>query len=239
MSTLDDVPPSSSSENRYRWLSAGILVLAAVLTLGLLLGAWMAGGPRESAARRPAARSVDVGFAQDMQTHHAQAVRMSVMARENTNDRDVKTLSLDVLLTQQQQIGQMFAWLDRWGLPQASARPMAWMDGPAAPEGGHGIGAGGHTSGGQGTARGGQPMMGMASKEDLQRLANARGERAERLYLQLMIPHHRGAVQMARYALEEAEQPQVRAMARKIASAQRAEIRLLRSMLAQRGGRPA
>jgi hypothetical protein len=76
----------------------------------------------------------------------------------------------------------------------------------------------------------------LAAEVEGDMLGTARGQRAERLYLQLMVPHHRGGMQMARAALADAEQPRVRALARKISNAQAAEIRLLRSMLAERGG---
>ena len=240
----DEQRTHMSGGARSRWWAAGVLMLATVLTAGMLTGAWLAGddagpGSRSASAGAgvPAEESVDAGFARDMQAHHAQAVRMSLMVRDATTDVEVRRLALDVLLTQQQQLGQMFAWLEGWGLSQVSASPMSWMTNDAAADGttpGHDM-AGMDDAGGAGGA-GMTAMPGMASDADLRRLESARGKAAERLYLQLMVPHHRGAVQMARAALADAEQPAVRSMARKIATAQAAEIRLLRSMLAERGG---
>lgn len=122
----------------------------------------------------------------------------------------------------------MFGWLASWGVPQTSpGPPMQWM--LSEP------GGGGMSHGGMST-NDGSSMPGMASKEDLQRLARAEGGEAERLYLQLMIPHHRAGVAMAGYAVARAQEPQVRQLARSIVASQTSEIRVLRSMLAARGG---
>ena len=231
----------SDHELRARWWAAGIMASAALVALGLVVGAWATQPVTTSPATAPSDGSVDAGFAQDMQRHHAQAVRMSVAVRDATNDGAVRTLALDIMLTQQQQIGQMFAWLEQWRLPQVSGMPMSWMEHqPAnAPEG-HTMtgmsGMGGESTGGANTGSGAMVMPGMASDDDLRRLEAASGEKAERLYLQLMIPHHQGGVAMARYAADQAGSPQVRALARKIVTSQRAEVGLLRSMLDERGG---
>ena len=47
-------------------------------------------------------------------------VAMSVLALERSNDEQVRTLARDILLTQQQQVGQMHAWLQAWSLPQTT-----------------------------------------------------------------------------------------------------------------------
>ncbi|MEV4010737.1 DUF305 domain-containing protein [Nonomuraea angiospora] len=61
--------------------------------------------------RPPADASVEAGFARDMQAHHAQAVQMTLIVRDRISDREVRTLAYDIATTQQQQIGQMYAWL--------------------------------------------------------------------------------------------------------------------------------
>ena len=204
-----------------------VLVAVAVLALavGGALGLLASGSLLRPST--PVEGSADVGFARDMQTHHAQAVEMSVLVRDRTDDEDVRLLALDIQGTQSQQQGQMFGWLRMWNLPQASSGPaMAWMGG----EHGHG------EAGGDGSAA--VAMPGLVPDEQMAMLADAEGVEAERLYLALMIPHHQGAVEMAEAALEHAEQPVVRELAEKVIQSQAAEISVLESMLEERGGAP-
>ena len=216
-------------------LFAGVvLALAVAVSLGLLGGSRLTSG--DAIPPRPDDTSVDAGFARDMRDHHAQAVEMSVLLRDATDEPQVRTLALDILLTQQQQIGQMHGWLSSWGLSQASSLPaLSWMSDNAAVSGGSGHGSM-NMGGGARNMGGGARMPGMASSEALEQLARARGRRAERLYLQLMIPHHRAGVRMAEDAARNASTTMVRNLAQSIVDSQRAEIDVLRSMLGSRGG---
>ena len=71
--------------------------------------------------------------------------------------------------------------------------------------------------------------------EEMERLKAAKGRDAEILFLQLMIRHHEGGVDMARGALRLAERPEVRTMARHIVSSQNSEIDLMTELLKERG----
>ncbi len=200
------------------------LLVATALAVGVLLGATIVRRPTFAI---PADTSVDAGFARDMQAHHSQAVELSRMVRDNTDDEEVRTIALDILLTQQNQAGQMAGWLETWRLPQASSRPpMAWAEGH-----GHGSAEGQDTD-----ATGLEAMPGWVSAEDRARLDAAEGVEAERLFLQLMIPHHLGGVEMAEMAVDTAQAPQVQALARSIIRSQEAEITVLEDMLEARGG---
>jgi uncharacterized protein (DUF305 family) len=203
------------------------VVVVAALALGALAGALLARQPVLTAA---AEGSVDAGFARDMQAHHAQAVELAVLLRDRSTDEEVRTVALDILLTQQNQIGQMAGWLSTWGLPAAASDvPMAWMTGD------HAHPTSGTAAAGSG-ATGYAAMPGWVSREDLARLTAATGADADRLFLQLMIPHHRGGVEMAEYAAEHARRPQVVALARTIVTSQERELTVLQDMLAARGG---
>ena len=121
----------SAGARRLPTVAVVILVAAVVGVAGLVAGsALTSAGERVS---RPAEGSAEAGFARDMQAHHAQAVEMSTMVRDGTEDPEVRSLALDILLTQQQQAGQMYGWLEQWDLPQASlAAPMQWMSEPGS-----------------------------------------------------------------------------------------------------------
>jgi uncharacterized protein (DUF305 family) len=215
--------PAPETRNRFAWVP----VAAATVLLALVAGAL---GVSISTPDRPGDASAEAGFSRDMSVHHAQAVEMAVTVRDNTGDTQVRTLALDIVLTQQNQIGRMQDWLIQWRLPMTGARPaMAWMAG--AP--GHGSG---HAAA---TFRPGQPMPGMATAAELQRLRAARGEAAETLFLTLMIRHHRGGVAMAGAVLQRTERTDVRDLARSMVAGQQAEIGAMQRMLRDRGAPPA
>ena len=202
--------------SRIAVVAAAVVAGGAGLAGGLLLAGTLLG------ASVPAEGSADVGFARDMQAHHAQAVEMALLVRERSDDPELRQVALDIQLTQQQQQGQMYGWLQVWGRPQASsAPPMAWTDG-------HGHGA---ADDDRDTV-----MPGMATPEQIADLAAADGAAAERLFLDLMITHHQGGVAMARSALELAAEPAVRRLAQAVVDSQTAEIAVLEALKAEVGG---
>lgn len=212
---MTDPAPRAARPGRPLAVAAGLLAVAIALVVGLIAGTRLAAAPDH-----PTSASVDAGFARDMGTHHAQAVQMSVLVRDATVDPELRGVALDVELTQQHQAGQMFAWLEAWGLPQSVDAPaMAWMSdhtGHEAPTGGL--------------------MPGMASRAELNQLAAAEGVEAERRYLQLMIPHHEAGVEMAEYAVEHARTDVVRHLAATIVVSQTKELTVLHRLLDARGG---
>ena len=189
-------------------------------------------GRVSAGADHPDASSADAGFARDMQVHHRQAVEMSMIVRDETDDETLRAVAYDIVTTQQGQAGQMYAWLEEWGLPQSSSEPqMAWMAGASGDHGGMDMGSGaGGDEASMLTPEG--LMPGMATQAQLDELRAAEGEDAERLYLNLMIAHHEAGVDMAAAGAELGETEQVRSLATKIRSGQQAEIDLMESMLA-------
>jgi uncharacterized protein (DUF305 family) len=197
------------------------VVLAALLVgvlVGVLIGRTSDRDRGRDRAGLPGEGSVDVGYARDMGVHHAQAVEMAELLRDRTDDEDLRRIAADIALTQQAQIGQMRGWLDIWGRPPTSVDPpMAWMGHDHEP--------------GQAV-----PMPGMASDDEIAALTAARAAEAERLFLELMIRHHRGGVDMAAYAADHAGESVVRTLARGMAEAQAAEIAQLQDILDTRFG---
>lgn len=211
----DDHGDPDTAERPHRAWPLVVAVGLVALLVGVL-GTLLVTSTRSDA---PSDWGADAGFARDMQTHHYQAVEMSFLVYQRTDDPAVRTLAYDIITSQQQQAGQMYGWLRQWGLPQTGSRPpMAWVGGEHA----------------EAHARADGTMPGMATPAQLDALRAASGVEAERLFLRLMIDHHRGGVAMADAAVAEATRPEVRQLASAIASAQTSEIKLLESMLAER-----
>lgn len=209
-----------------------VVVLAACLVAAALGAAAAlvfsnAGGP-------PGDDSPEAGFARDMSVHHAQAVEMATIIRDRTDDLTVRTLAYDILTSQQQQIGQMYAWIRSWELPQLSDRTaMVWMSG--MDHSGMSGSDADHTMAMSLLPDGRMP--GMASAEEMAELRSAEGRAAEIQFLRLMIVHHRSGVMMAQAALDLCEEDQVLELARSMATAQAAEIHTMTDLLEERGAR--
>jgi uncharacterized protein (DUF305 family) len=206
-------PSSTSSSNAHRtsWavLGAGLAVLLS-LVAGLLLGRGMG----DAAARVD--DPVDVGFAQDMKVHHSQAVAMSAAVHERSQDPEVVALALDILTSQQAQIGMMSAWLQQWGQTQSTSGPtMGWM-------------GDGHSG----------AMPGMASADELASLQTLPAGELEEQFLRLMVRHHMGALPMASHAMEEGSHSPLVRLAGTMLAGQRGEIDLMQDMLTARGHAP-
>ncbi|ELS56453.1 DUF305 domain-containing protein [Streptomyces viridochromogenes] len=215
----DDVPTRKAS--RAPWAVAAAAVLVA---LGLLF--WLVAAPGgDNSSDVPTAASADAGFARDMAVHHQQAVELSYIVRDRTDDEDVRRLAYDIAQTQANQRGMLLGWLDLWSLPKTSADGyMAWMKGD------------GHM--GHETTKDGSLMPGMATTAEIGQLGKASGKEAEILYLQLMTDHHMGGVTMARGCAEQCEVSQERQLAQGMVQAQQSEMQLMADMLKERGSAP-
>lgn len=203
----------------YLWLGfVAVIVLTALIFFGI---GWSSAKPRPVSDT-----GADAGFARDMQTHHAQAVEMALLIRDRSSNEEIRAVAYDVATSQQHQNGQMYAWLQDWGLSQApSIPPMAWMDSGA---GGHGRTSLHAPQGGAGGADG--AMEGMATPEQMQALRRSSGAEADRLFTDLMIRHHQGGIAMASAGVRLAETSAVRDFAALIVDAQTAEITALQEL---------
>lgn len=209
MEVTKKITESSSQPNVQGFNIRALVAFAVVAILSTLIGFGL--GKQQSIA--PGGDSPEVGFARDMMMHHAQAVDMATLLRDRTEDPEMRQLALDIMLTQQAQIGQMQGWLSVWQYPIASTDPaMKWMG-----------------------MSGVEFMPGMATQEQLSQLRNLQGVEADGLFLQLMIAHHRGGVTMAEAAIKQAKRPEVRVLAQSIVNAQTSEIELMQGLLQQKG----
>jgi uncharacterized protein (DUF305 family) len=213
-------------------------VLVAVIAVGLLAaGGGLAVALGIGRTEQPTTDSVDAGFARDMSRHHLQAVEMANLALTRSQDAEVQRLAFDISSTQTNQVGRMQGWLSLWGLPLTSSEVMAWMDDPAMA--GHDM-AGHDMAAMSGTAAAddGAVMPGMATETELSRLRALSGTPFDVLFLQLMIRHHEGGLEMAQYGEQHAAEPAVRGLAGSIVAAQTAETATMEQMLGARGGTP-
>jgi uncharacterized protein (DUF305 family) len=184
-----------------------LLAVASALAAGVALALLWASVP-------PGNDSAEAGFARDMIVHHAQAVQMAEIVRDRTESDNMRLLATDIALGRQAQIGIMQGWLGAWGLPITGEEPaMAWMGYPM-----DGL------------------MLGMATPEEISRLSQLPPDRADVLFLRLMIAHHEAAALMAVEILKRTDEPEVRQLAHSIQESQWAEIENMKAMVEARVG---
>ena len=120
----------------------------------------------------------DAGFMQDMIPHHHQAMQMAALVADRTNRPELIDIAGRINASQRDEIAFMQQWLRARGerVPEPDAR--------SATHAGHGI-------------------AGMATPEQMAELAKSEGASFDRLFLELMIAHHEGAVSMVEDLLEQ------------------------------------
>lgn len=208
-----------SRSRRRGALAAVVLVLVAALAFAG--GRFSTFGDLATATGSTAGpNAADAGFARDMQLHHAQAVEMAMTTYRATSDEELRILSYDIATAQAAQRGEMYGWLVGWGLPQSGDALMSWMSGTAHD----------HGAAPEATDAELEAQMGMATAEQLEMLRSAQGAEGDCLFLQLMIRHHEGAVEMTDAVVELGSDPRVAAVAGQMGEAQLAEIAAMRDM---------
>ncbi len=210
------------------------MIAASVAAALLIAGAAFAVGrftafDATTAPPTPGTSSAEAGFARDMQVHHAQAVDMAMTIHAKTGSDDIRLLSYDIATSQQAQIGTMSEWLVAWGLPALGDTTMAWMAGDDAHVG-HG-GAGSAAT----SVEEMHAAMGMATTAELAQLDTATGTAADCLFLELMIRHHDGAIEMVDAVRDRASDARVLGLAAQMAAAQTAEIDVMRRLQTRLG----
>lgn len=208
----------------------GPLVVVALLALGACSadddhrgmddGA-MGGSSRRSTSTTVAVpedaefNAVDVGFAQGMIVHHGQAVEMADQALRVSDDTEVVALAERIKAAQSPEIATMSDWLRAWNHPVPDVNAGAR----------HGM-----------ESMGGMMMSGMMSRQDMRRLHDATGAAFDRMFLEMMVLHHEGAIEMARQLLADGEYPPTRQLAQDVVTTQQAEIDEMNGLLAARLG---
>jgi len=181
-----------------------VVALAAGAVLALVLA-----GCGSSSDEAGDHNNQDVTFVNDMIPHHAQAVEMSKFTATRASRPQVKELATKIEAAQQPEIDTMNGWLRSWDEPEVS-------DGSSSMGMDHGSGG----------------SMGMMSDDAMNRLMSASGGEFDRLFLEGMIEHHTGAIEMARTEQEKGKFEPAKTLAGSIISGQQAEIDEMRRLLA-------
>lgn len=179
---------------------------AVVLSFVALISLSGCGGDKEGASADH--NNQDVSFAQKMIPHHGQAVEMAKMASTRAQNERVKSLAKQIEAAQQPEIDTMNGWLTKWG--EATVNPM--------------MSSGEHTSHGA-------SMLGMMSADDMRKMETATGATFDRTFMEMMIRHHKGAIEMAKTEAEAGKYPEARTIASSISSSQQAEITEMEGLL--------
>ncbi|MFE0155847.1 DUF305 domain-containing protein [Nonomuraea sp. NPDC059007] len=77
----------------------------------------------------------------------------------------------------------------------------------------------------------GHDMPGIMSEADMKQLEGAKGAAFDKKFAELMIAHHNGAIEMARTEQSQGANPEAKALAKAIESAQQSEIAQMRKIL--------
>lgn len=127
----------------------------------------------------------------------------------------VQSMATQIKGAQAPEIAQMQTWLAAWGAPSAMASA-------STDDMGHmpGMDMGGVTS------------QGMMTAEQMTALSRASGPAFDRMWLEMMISHHLGAIMMAEQVQANSANPQVNQLAGEIITAQQAEIATMQQLLA-------
>lgn len=177
--------------------------------------------PPSVPAPAPVFNDADVTFAQQMIPHHQQAIQMAQMAQTHSQDPRIHDLARRIIASQQPEIQTMTGWLQAWGKPVPTSPPPT-MPHPSMP-----MPPTMPTS-----TMGPIPSMpGMASEQDMTQMMDMHGPGFDRMFLQMMIHHHQGAVDMARTEQAHGINPDAKALAHTIENSQTAEIGQMQQLL--------
>ncbi len=176
--------------------------------------------PPSTRATLPPSSPKDVEFMQGMIMHHAQAVEMTALIESHTTNKALRLLGARISHSQSEEIRFMQRWLAARGQPTEMPMPkMSGMDMPGMDMSSHPL------------------MPGMLTPKQIEALREARGAEFDRLFLTGMIQHHGGALVMVKDLFDTAgagQDAELFNFTTDIDSGQRAEIRIMQSMLSEK-----
>jgi uncharacterized protein (DUF305 family) len=172
--------------------------------------------PSSTRASLPPASPADVQFMQGMIMHHAQAVEMTALMDTHTENKELRTLGARISRSQSDEIDFMKRWLRTRGQSTSHTMP----DMPGMDMSSHQM-----------------LMPGMLTAKQMDALKNAKGAEFDQLFLKGMIQHHNGALVMVKDLFDSAgagQDAELFNFASDVDSGQRAEIRVMQTMLGEK-----
>jgi uncharacterized protein (DUF305 family) len=174
--------------------------------------------PADTRPTLPPTSSKDVEFMQGMIMHHAQAVEMTDMIAERTDNRDIRFLGERISKSQSDEMAFMVRWLEARG--QATEMKMSGGQHDSHAHGGHQAPT--------------HQMPGMLTPKQMEELKASKGEKFDLLFLKGMIQHHEGALVMVKDLHDSpgtAQDAELFSFASDVDSGQRAEIKTMQNLL--------
>jgi uncharacterized protein (DUF305 family) len=150
----------------------------------------------------PKSENYDLLFIDAMKVHHQGATEMAEEALQKSKRPEIKQLAQAIIDAQQKEITQMTEWRSAW-YPSASATPMMY-----------------HAQMGHAMAMSEEMKASMMMSMDL----GAADDQFDLRFLNGMIPHHEGAIIMAKDALAKSDRPEIKQLAQAIVDSQQKEI---------------
>lgn len=193
-----------------------VVLFASTLLLAACGGSDAADPPgTESGSNAPTDfNDADVAFAQGMIPHHEQAIEMADIAIENAGSEEVAALARQIKDAQDPEIETLQEWLADWGQSEMPSNDMGGMD---------------HDS--DATTGGGMSGGGMMSDQDMADLEAVTGPEFDKMFLEMMIEHHKGAIEMAKLEKADGQNPDAMDLAEEIIAAQEGEIAEMQTLL--------
>lgn len=148
----------------------------------------------------------DLRFIDGMILHHDGAIAMAESALNNSSRPEVQNLAQEIIAAQETEIAQMQEWRQAW-YPAVAETPMMYHA-----EANHMMPM--------------TPEMAAAMRMDLD--LGAADAEFDLRFIEAMILHHEGAVDMAQQVLERGDRPELLALAEEIIATQQEEIDLMR-----------
>ena len=177
--------------------------------------------PSSTRAKLPPRSRKDVEFMQGMIMHHAQAVEMTALIDARTANKALRLLGARISHSQAEEIRFMKRWLETRG--ESTEMQMTDMKGMDM----SGMDMSGHQ----------MLMPGMLTRKQMIALKNAKGAEFDRLFLTGMIQHHTGALVMVKELFDTTgagQDAELFNFATDVDSGQRAEIRIMQTMLGEK-----